>query len=50
MVESNAIPCPGCDRLQKQLDELRSTRDGHLIAKLEAADASRLLAAGWVAP
>lgn len=29
---------------------LRSTRDGHLIAVLERADASRLFAAGWTAP
>jgi dipeptidyl aminopeptidase/acylaminoacyl peptidase len=32
------------------VSELRSTQDGRLIAKLEAADASRLFAAGWVAP
>jgi dipeptidyl aminopeptidase/acylaminoacyl peptidase len=32
------------------VSELRSTRDGRLIAQLERADASRLLAAGWVAP
>jgi dipeptidyl-peptidase-4 len=32
------------------VSELRSTRDGRLIAKLEAADASRLFAAGWKAP
>ena len=24
MAETNALPCPGCDRLQKQLDELRA--------------------------
>ena len=32
------------------VSELRSTRDGHLIAELERADASRLYAAGWVPP
>jgi dipeptidyl-peptidase 4 len=32
------------------VSELRSTRDGHLIAELEHADASRLFAAGWVPP
>lgn len=32
------------------VSELRSTRDGHLIAELERADASRLFAAGWVPP
>ena len=32
------------------VSELRSTRDGRLIAELERADASRLFAAGWVAP
>jgi dipeptidyl-peptidase 4 len=29
---------------------LRSTRDGHVIAELEHADASRLFAAGWKPP
>lgn len=29
---------------------LRSAEDGHIIAALEKADASRLLAAGWLAP
>jgi dipeptidyl-peptidase 4 len=32
------------------VSELRSTGDGHLIAELERADASRLYAAGWVPP
>jgi dipeptidyl aminopeptidase/acylaminoacyl peptidase len=32
------------------VSELRSTRDGHVIAELERADASRLFAAGWVPP
>jgi dipeptidyl-peptidase 4 len=32
------------------VSELRSTRDGHVIAELERADASRLFAVGWVAP
>jgi dipeptidyl-peptidase-4 len=29
---------------------LRSTRDGHVVAELEHADASRLFATGWVPP
>jgi dipeptidyl-peptidase 4 len=29
---------------------LRSTRDGHVVAELEHADASRLFATGWTAP
>lgn len=32
------------------VSELRSTRDGSLIAQLEVADASQLFAAGWEAP
>ena len=32
------------------VSELRSARDGRLIAELERADASRLYAAGWVPP
>jgi dipeptidyl aminopeptidase/acylaminoacyl peptidase len=32
------------------VSELRSTRNGRVIAELERADASRLFAAGWVAP
>lgn len=32
------------------VSELRSTRDGRVIAQLEHADASRLFAAGWVPP
>jgi dipeptidyl aminopeptidase/acylaminoacyl peptidase len=32
------------------ISALRSTRDGHVIAALERADATRLLAAGWTPP
>lgn len=35
---------------QPPVSVLRSTRDGRLIAELERADASRLLAAGWRPP
>ncbi len=35
---------------QPPVSALRSTRDGHLIAVLERADASRLFAAGWIPP
>ena len=35
---------------QPPVSELRSTHDGRLIAELERADGSRLIAAGWVAP
>jgi len=35
---------------QPPVSELRSTRDGHLIAELERADASRLFATGWTPP
>jgi dipeptidyl-peptidase-4 len=35
---------------QPPISVLRSTKDGHLVAELERADASRLFAAGWIAP
>jgi dipeptidyl-peptidase 4 len=35
---------------QPPVSVLRSTRDGHVIAELERADASRLFATGWKAP
>jgi dipeptidyl-peptidase-4 len=35
---------------QPPVSELRSSRDGHLIAELERADASRLFATGWTPP
>jgi dipeptidyl-peptidase 4 len=35
---------------QPPVSVLRSTRDGHVIAELEHADASRLFATGWKAP
>lgn len=35
---------------QPPISVLRSTRDGHVIAELEHADASRLFAAGWTPP
>jgi dipeptidyl-peptidase 4 len=35
---------------QPPISALRSTRDGHVIAELEHADASRLYAAGWRPP
>ena len=35
---------------QPPVSVLRSTRDGHVVAELEHADASRLFAAGWKPP
>jgi dienelactone hydrolase len=35
---------------QPPVSVLRSTRDGHVVAKLEHADASRLFATGWKPP
>jgi dipeptidyl-peptidase 4 len=35
---------------QPPVSVLRSTRDGHFIAELEHADASRLFATGWTTP
>jgi dipeptidyl-peptidase-4 len=35
---------------QPPMSVLRTTRDGHVVAELERADASRLFATGWVPP